>query len=70
MPGFIASSQDRGVGISKALNCTGEKSKQLLACFQEAAVEDLVMALNTSSVSMNSIGTPDISQCIIPTRQK
>ncbi|XP_063867418.1 cholinesterase 1-like [Scylla paramamosain] len=32
------------ISISKALNCTGEKSQQLLACFMNASVENLVNA--------------------------
>ncbi|KAK8392521.1 hypothetical protein O3P69_014716 [Scylla paramamosain] len=41
--------QKGAIAISKALNCKGEESHQLLACFKAASVEDLVEAQSTLS---------------------
>ena len=47
----ISSSRKGAISISKALNCTGEESHELLACFKHASVEDLVQAQDSLSVS-------------------
>ncbi|KAG0700251.1 Carboxylesterase 5A [Chionoecetes opilio] len=44
---------EAALSISKALNCTGEDSLQLLACFMEASVEALVTVQNALSVWFN-----------------
>ncbi|XP_045127510.1 juvenile hormone esterase-like [Portunus trituberculatus] len=42
--GVFVPARKGAISISKALNCTGEKSRQLFACFMNASVEDLVHA--------------------------
>ncbi|KAK8391303.1 hypothetical protein O3P69_017135 [Scylla paramamosain] len=44
MAGSYVPAKKGAISISKALNCTGEKSQQLLACFMNASVENLVKA--------------------------
>lgn len=43
MNSFFPSPREGAMRISKALNCTGEESQELLACFSEADVDDLVL---------------------------
>lgn len=42
VPETVESPRRGAIAISKALNCTGEESQQLLACFTDATLEDLV----------------------------
>ncbi|XP_050695281.1 cholinesterase 1-like isoform X1 [Eriocheir sinensis] len=41
-PGLFSPPREGAILFSKELNCTGEESQKLLACFNEARVEDLV----------------------------
>lgn len=44
LPAMICPARKGAITISKALNCTGEESEQLLSCFMNASVENLVNA--------------------------
>ncbi|KAK8391506.1 hypothetical protein O3P69_017223 [Scylla paramamosain] len=49
VPSLNTSPMKGAIKIGKALNCTGEKSNELLACFNEATVEDLLKAVGPIS---------------------
>ena len=51
LPAQFGPAKKGAIAISKALNCKGEESHQLLSCFKAASVEDLVNAQSTLSVS-------------------
>ncbi|MPC92139.1 Venom carboxylesterase-6 [Portunus trituberculatus] len=51
LPSLNTSPMEGTIRIGKELNCTGEKSQELLNCFSEATIEDLLKAPGPISVS-------------------
>ncbi|XP_050695279.1 cholinesterase 1-like isoform X2 [Eriocheir sinensis] len=49
MPGIFPPPRKGAIRLGKALKCNGKESHQLLACFNEASVEDLVKTLGRLS---------------------
>ena len=52
--GYNIPPRESAISISKALNCTSEGSNEILACFMETSVEDMVKVPSSLAVSTNS----------------